>query len=334
MKFATYSLASLALGSTDAFFVRPPNQRPGFNWHSTHELSRGTADMPPAYDPNYSPPNPLTADTIIDTSGQCSMNPFIFLAVIDSNYGDDAKFSLFGSRNADYTLAENSGATNDGMWMSLVKCANSNINIRKLMAIDALAAKRADVIESILETSVDVTEGVTHQKIKDVLFNDPLEFYKNFWKYNEFVRVFDNTRFSKWSRINALLKIVGDSESPATRYRDRKYLMENLKDTPFQYNTQVATTKYLPAYNGPMGNRAPWSRHNFLASQWNSPWYKPSGYVPLANQQGSETRRSIPMQSTADNFVPLVEREDYLPSVNEITEEQAASLELAFESQE
>ena len=330
MKFATYSLASLALGSSDAFFVRPPNQRPGFNWHSTHELSRGTADMPRAYDPNYSPPNPLTADTIIDTSGKCTMNPFIFLAVIDSNYGDDAKYSLFGSRNDDFTLAAGSGASNDAMWLSLMNCARTNVGIRKVMAIDALAAKRADVIESILETSVDDNEGgITHQKIKDVLFDDPLEFYKNFWKYNEFVRVFENSRFSKWSKINALLKIVGDSESPATRYRDRKYLMENLKETPFQYSTDgPMTTKYLPAYSA--GNRAPWSRHNFLASQWNSPWYKPSGFVPLAaHQQGSETRRAIPMQTTSDNFVPLVEQEEY-----QISEEQAAAIELALESQE
>merc|ERR1711970_1614818 len=117
--------------------------------------------------------------------------------------------------------------------------------------------------------------------IKDVLFDNPSEFYTNFWKYNEFIRVFESSGFSKWGKINALLKIVGDSESPAQRYRDRTYLMQNLKTEPFNFGKST----YLPAFNQPTGRP---NRYNFFANSWGRPWFK-TETVGLNNQAGTET---------------------------------------------
>jgi len=314
MKFACYSLAALA--ATDAA-VWQPNRPRGWNWHSTHELSRGTADMPEAYDPNYSPPNPKIRDTIINTSGACSMNPFIFLALIDSNYGEAAKFNMFGSRDNAGRLANPNGQSNDAMWASLTNCAD-NAGVQKLMAIDAMANKRPDVVEAILDTNVDAADGSQHQKIKDTLFTNNGEFYTNFWKYNEFIKFFDNTGYSKWAKVNALLQIVGESDSPAERYRDRTFLMQNLKIKPFS-SYSFPSSSYLP---GRQFN----NRYNFFAGSWNRPWFS-TGFAPLGSQEGTESRRSIPVQGA--NLMPEVEQAEFVAAAVDQAVEEA--LEQALE---
>jgi len=313
MKFACYSLAAIA--AADAA-VWQPNRPRGWNWHSTHELSRGTADMPEAYDPNFSPSNPKIRDTILDTSGACTMNPFIFLALIDSNYGDAAKFNMFGSRDNAGRLSNPNGQSNDAMWASLTNCAE-NAGVQKLMAIDAMAKKRPDVVESILDTNVDASDDSQHQKIKDTLFDNSGEFYANFWKYNEFIKFFDNTGYSKWAKVNALLKIVGESDSPAERYRDRTFLMQNLKFQPFSSASRTSST-YLPAFNRqPTANR-----YNFFAGSWNRPWFQ-SGFAPLGSQEGTESRRSIPVQGA--NMMPEVEQAEFVQAAVD------AAVEIALE---
>jgi hypothetical protein len=309
MKFACYSLAALA--ATDAA-VWQPNRPRGWNWHSTHELSRGTADMPEAYDPNFSPTNPKIRDTILDTSGACSMNPFIFLALIDSNYGEATKFNMFGSRDNAGRLTNPTGQANDIMWTSLTNCVD-NAGVQKLMAIDAMAKKRPDVVESILDTNVDASDDSTHQKIKDTLFDNSGEFYTNFWKYNEFIKFFDNTGYSKWARVNALLKIVGESDSPAERYRDRTFLMQNLKIQPFSSSSRQST--YLPAFNRPTANR-----YNFFAGSWNRPWFQ-NGFAPLGSEEGTESRRAIPVQGA--NMMPEVEQAEFVQAAVDVAVEQA-----------
>lgn len=314
MQLTTFSLTALAAaGTSEAFGVWQPNRPRGWNWHSTHELSRGTADMPEKYDPNYNPPNPKYQETVIDTSGACSMNPFIFLAVIDSNYGDLAKFNMFGTRDPAGRLVSPNGQANDAMWMSLVNCAE-NKGVQKLMAIDALAKQRPDVIDAILDTSVDNTDGSSHQKIKDILFENPLEFYQNFWKYNRFIDVFENSGFSKWGKINALLKIVGDAESPAQRYRERTFLMQNLRTEPFDFGSR---STYLPAFQQ---NRAPWNKHNFMASNWNrQAWFKPAD-ASLGSQDGTESQKATPIEGA--KFMPELEREEFLSEVEVALEAQ------------
>jgi hypothetical protein len=272
--------------------------------------------MPEAYDPNFSPQTPKIRDTILDTSGACTMNPFIFLALIDSNYGDAAKFNMFGSRDNAGRLSNPSGQSNDAMWASLTNCAE-NAGVQKLMAIDAMAKKRPAVVESILDTNVDASDDSQHQKIKDTLFDNSGEFYANFWKYNEFVKFFDNTGYSKWAKVNALLKIVGESDSPAERYRDRTFLMQNLKFQPFSSASRTSST-YLPAFNRqPTANR-----YNFFAGSWNRPWFQ-SGFAPLGSQEGTESRRSIPVQGA--NMMPEVEQAEFVQAAVD------AAVEIALE---
>jgi len=320
MKFACYSLAALA--AADAA-VWQPNRPRGWNWHSTHELSRGTADMPEAYDPNYSP-TPTIRETILDTSGACSMNPFIFLALIDSNYGEAAKFNMFGSRDNAGRLTNPNGQSNDAMWASLTNCAD-NAGVQKLMAIDAMAKKRPDVVDAILDTNVDASDDSQHQKIKDTLFENNGEFYTNFWKYNEFIKFFDNTGYSKWAKVNALLEIVGESDSPAERYRDRTYLMQNLKLSPF---SSYRSSSYLPSFNPLFSNNQPRypNRYNFFAGSWNRPWFQ-SSFAPLGSQEGTESRRSIPAQGA--NLMPEVEQAEFVAAAVDQAVEEA--LEQALE---
>lgn len=318
MKLATFSLCALASGS-DAYGVWAPNRPRGWSWHSTHELSRGTADMPEAYDPNYAP-EPKRQATILDTSGACSMNPWVFLAIVDQ-YGDAAKFSMFGSRDAAGNLVK-SGQTSDALFASLTECAD-NKGIKKIMAIDAMAKQRPDVVESILDTNTDST-GSQHQKIKDILFENPLEFYQNFWKYNEFINVFENSGFSKWAKINSLMKIVGDQESPAARYRDRTFLMKNLKTEPFTWGTRQSS--YMPVFN--RGERKVWNRHNFMAGQWNSPWYKPQ---QASQQVGAESQRYVPLQGA--KLMPDLEAAEYQQAQAELAIEEAAAIQEAAEAE-
>merc|ERR1712174_158336 len=223
---------------------------------------------------------------------------------INSNYGEAAKFNMFGSRDNAGRLTNPNGQSNDAMWASLTNCAD-NAGVQKLMAIDAMAKKRPDVVDAILDTNVDASDDSQHQKIKDTLF--------------------ENNGYSKWAKVNALLEIVGESDSPAERYRDRTYLMQNLKLSPF---SSYRSSSYLPSFNPPFSNNQPRypNRYNFFAGSWNRPWFQ-SSFAPLGSQEGTESRRSIPAQGA--NLMPEVEQAEFVAAAVDQAVEEA--LEQALE---
>lgn len=275
-----------------------------WNFPVDHELSRGTATMPHLYDPYNDPnyaPEPKRAPTIFSNSNQtgekCKMNPWIFLALVDSNYSNDEKYKFFASRkdNGQMIKNENNGVTNDAMFLSLINCSQDK-NIQKLMAIDAMANQRPDIISDIFSTTTDA-KGTDFQYIsKEDLFGNPLEFYNNYWKYNKFIEIFHNTGYSKWFKINELFKIVGNEIDPITKYKDRKMLMSNLNQPMLAQATRPSRylprfSSYTPQYKtwGPWGSssssyssRPAYNQNNFMA-------YQPANsYAPPANQQQVE----------------------------------------------
>lgn len=259
VNFAYYSLA---IGMAQAA---------PWNFDQTSDLARGTASMQMIKrDPNFEPipkRRPTVFSQMNQNSGECSMNPWIFLALLDSNYSEVEKFSLFSSR--DETTGElvgENGKYNDAVWASLVNC-RSNTGIQKLMAIDALASHKPEVIEAIYGQPTTDNEGFQHTRMNQKLFDSNLEFYKQYWKYNNYIKIFHNTGFNRYYKINKLFQIIGTEESPSQRYRDRKMLFANLNDSDAKYKSQQTQSPFMPRWGSQESAQASsngWNNNGFM----------------------------------------------------------------------
>lgn len=325
VKFIYYTTFMLGTTTTNAA---------PWNFAQDHELAGGTHTMPKAYDPDYRPIG-KTAPTVIDTSGNCEMNPWIAFALLDSNYGQE-KFTIFQSRNGpllsdDLITGENNGKTNDAIWDSLINC-KENKGLQKLVAIDAMANKRPDIVENIMETTTEA-DGTEHQSIKKSLYDSPTEFYTNYYKYNQYIKLFHDSGYGKWYKINQLFNIIGlENSDHGTRYQERKNLMKNL-DQPMMADLTrrpswlggYRRSSYLPSWNTKYNQRPTYS--------WgNSPSYAPFNPNTFMAQPAVETEQ-VPLQYSdfvqqpksiegfeQDVMPALVEEDD---NISELIEEEA-----------
>jgi len=303
-----FAYFSLALGAADAW---------SFSQGSKYD--RGTASLDFASrtrDPNYEP-TPKRRPTIFsqmnkDTTPTCSMNPWIFLTLLDNNYSAEEKFSLFSSKDSDNNLKGSNGKYNDAVWASLVNC-RTNPGVQKLMAIDALAQHKPEVIEDIFAAPTSDSRGFVHTGMKQSMFDSNLEFYKNYWKYNNYVSIFHNTGFNRYYKINQLFKLIGSEESAAQRYRDRRMLFANLKDSDAQFRSQkTQTSVFMPKFEeAPVeetqGSR--WNLNSFMGQR-----QRPYNYRAQPVYQAPEPVQTFETQYVAQpvNTYELIQPSTYV----------------------